>query len=178
MRQLALPCLVALSLALASCGESEPGAQTAAPPAGGATQPAAWLLASAPEGAMGVTEAKAAAAEGEEIVLRGRIGGRRDAIGEDGSTFVVMDSSIPSCADEPEESCPTPWDYCCEPKEVKEASSATVQLVDEAGRPVEGGLPAAGIEPLDEVIVVGTVGARPSPAVLVVKAKALHRVGG
>ncbi|HZW10498.1 MAG TPA: hypothetical protein VFF69_11395 [Phycisphaerales bacterium] len=178
--RLAIACLAALPLALAACNKEETAPET---PAGQSstgsapsTQPT-WLLASAPEGAVGVQQAKAQAAAGQEIVLRGKIGGRSDAITEGAPVFLVMDTSIPSCADNPEDECETPWDYCCEPEEVKTANMATVQLVDSSGVSLEADLAAAGIKPLDEVIVIGTV-APAAEGVLVVKATALHRVQG
>ena len=66
----------------------------------------------------------------------------------------------------------------CEPRASITANSATVQLVDADGNPITADLTAAGFAPLDEVIVVGTVAARPSPEVLTIRATAIHRVGG
>lgn len=169
------------ALALAGCNkQEEAGTTTTGDQSSSQAQPAAqtnWLLTSTPEGAVGVQQAKTEAAEGEQIVLRGRIGGRRDAITEGAPVFVMMDTSIPSCADNPEDDCATPWDYCCEPKEVKEANIATVQLVDSTGVALDADLEAAGVKPLDEVVVVGTV-APAAEGVLVVKATGLHRVDG
>ena len=51
-------------------------------------------------GAVGVAEAKASAREGDRVAVRGVIGGRRDALSKDAGVFVMMDASIPSCADE------------------------------------------------------------------------------
>jgi hypothetical protein len=177
--RIVLACLAALPLALAGCKKSEPANST--PPDQSAGQPAtqpAWLLASAPEGALGVSEAKTSATEGQQIVLRGRVGGRNDPISADSPVFIVMDTAVASCADEPDESCPTPWDYCCETDEVKQAKSATIQLVDSSGALLEADLAGAGIKPLDEVIVVGSVAPSPAAGVLIVKATAVHVVRG
>ncbi|MCA9312472.1 MAG: hypothetical protein KDA21_14760, partial [Phycisphaerales bacterium] len=70
----------------------------------------------------------------------------------------------------------TPWDYCCEPSDSLVANSATIQLVGENGQTLEVDPVAAGLNPLDEVVVVGTVGPRPSPTVLTVKATGVHRI--
>jgi hypothetical protein len=171
--------ILALALAsLAGCERSEPTSTGAAKPAPAAGSQPAWLLASAPESPAEIKAAKQSVAEGDQVTLRGRIGGRSEPITKGAATFVMMDAAVPSCADNPDDACSTPWDYCCEPAEVMEANSATVQLVDASGAPIEADLAALGVEPLDEVIVVGTVGPRPAPGVLVIKATALHVVGG
>lgn len=129
-----------------------------------------WLLASEPAGGVSVVEAKATASEGAEIVLRARIGGRAAPITPGSPVFTVMDLGAMHCAENPEDACATPWDYCCLTPEAITASAATVQVVGAE----EGDL--AGLAPLDEVVVVGTVGARPSPEVLTIIARGVHRV--
>jgi hypothetical protein len=163
--------LALASLTLAAC-DRQPTATSVAP------APASWRLTEAPADARTVAEVKPTAQEGDAVTVRGRIGGRAKPLNADAPVFVMMDPAIPSCADEPGDNCPTPWDYCCEPRASIAANSATVQLVDAEGNPIEADLTAAGFAPLDEVIVVGTVAARPSPEVLTIRATAIHRVGG
>jgi len=168
--------------ALVGCGESasndDPsgaGAPAATAPAG---SPPAWMLASMPnEDPTDVGMAKAGAEEGDEITIVGRIGGSVDPMIEGRAVFTIVDSAVPTCADLKGDNCPTPWDYCCEPRDSLVANSATIQVVDEAGKPLEIDLSEHGFEPMDEVVVVGTVGPRPSDAVLVVKAEKLRRKG-
>lgn len=112
-----------------------------------------------------------------EIVVRGRIGGRSDPMSADLAVFVMMDPSVPSCADLGH-GCPKPWDFCCESQDSRTTNSATVQLVDPADGPVRVDLAAYGFKPLDEVVVVGTVGPRPGPEVLMIRARKIHRVAG
>jgi len=158
--------------ALAACGESATTSTGAKAP----TAPPAWLLASEPSDPLAVADAKETAAEGETIVVRGRIGGRKAPISADSPVFVIVDLSLPHCGEDPADKCPTPWDYCCEPKTDLAARSATVQIVDAEGNtaaPIGDAL-----KPLDEVIVVGTVGARQSQSVLTIRATGVYRVGG
>jgi len=162
-RALALVAAVSI-LSLAACSESSPSASS--PPAAGA----AWLLDSEPAGARSVAEAKASAAEGDRVVLRGRIGGRPQPVSGESPVFTVMDLALPYCGQETDDGCPTPWDYCCEPSEAIAASSATVQVAGAAD-----GAVAENLAPLDEVVVVGTVGPRPSESVLTVRAEGVHR---
>lgn len=154
------------TLAMVSCTDSAPD-----PAAAGA--PAAWLLAETPADARTVAEIKPTATEGDPVVMRARIGGRRDPMTPGTPVFVVVDPGLPSCADIPGDNCPTPWDYCCEPRESLNANTATVQLVDTDADPI-----AAGLQPLDEIIIVGTVGPRPSEQVLTIRATGVHKLGG
>ena len=167
--------MMRLMLACAACGvvlggcergaERSASAPGVAEPAGGA----AWVLTGEPAGAVGVAEVKASAQEGDTVVLRGRIGGRRDPMGEGSAVFTVMDLGLPHCGENPEDKCATPWDYCCEKPETIRANAATVQAPAAAD--------GAGFRPLDEVVVVGTVGPRPNPDVLTVVASGVYRVG-
>lgn len=137
---------------------------------------ASWLLASAPADALPVGQVKADAAEGDRVIMLGRVGGQLKPISEGSPVFMVVDLQIPSCADMGDDDhCPTPWDYCCEPRDSLTANSATVQLVDAEGAVLDT-LVGASLEPLDEVIIVGTVGPRPTPEVLTIKATGVHRV--
>ncbi len=163
-RPLLIATLSAASLAFVGCREAESASASAASDA------PSWVLASAPADASSVTEIKANAAEGDEVVLRARIGGRKQPIDAGSPVFVVMDLSIPHCGEIPGDSCGTPWDYCCETPESIMANAATIRV------PGEMGPAAAGFAPLDEVIVVGTVGPRPADNVLTVDAAGVYRV--
>ncbi len=93
------------------------------------------------------------------------------------ATFIMMDPAIPSCADNEGDGCPTPWDYCCETPETIMSNSATVQIVGADGAALKTDLKKAGLAPLDEVIVVGTVAEKNAEGVLVVKATGVFKVG-
>ena len=141
-------------------------------------EPASWLLGEAPAEYREVAEAKQNAEAGEEIVLRGRIGGRLDPISGESPAFIIMDASVPSCADKDHDSCPTPWDYCCETPDSKAANSATIVVLDANGNPTDEDITAAGLAPLDEIIVVGTVKARPNQSVFEIHATGIHKRAG
>lgn len=167
--------LLLASLMVTGCGESSTSPSDSA---SGAATKASWMLQTQPEQALSVTEAKASAEPGDELVMRARIGGRVHPISDESAVFTVMDLAVPHCGqmDMGEHGCPTPWDYCCESPRSKKKNAATVMLVDEQGntldvRPVEQGL-----APLDEVILVGTVGPRPSQDVLTLRATGVYRV--
>ncbi len=168
--------LVVMCAGLAGCGES--GTAPATRGVSSASGSALWLVADEPEGARPVAAVKADAKEGDEVVVRGVIGGRVTPLSADSPVFIIMDTSVPSCADMEEDHCATPWDYCCETTASITANSATVQLVSADGSQLDTDPTAAGLKPLDEIIVVGTVGPRPSQEILTIRATRVHRVDG
>lgn len=173
-----LSCLAltaSLGLGLVGCTAAEEQSSTA----GGSTATAASadiMLAALPENAMDVAAAKPTVAEGDTIALRGRIGGTRAPMTGESGIFLIMDPSLLPCAED--EGCATPWDYCCETPDSKLANNATIQLVGADGVSLTADFAALGLEPMDEVVVVGTVGPRPNAEVLVVKATGVHKVAG
>lgn len=170
-RTIAIASITGLALGLGACKEEAATTTGAAAPI-----PAEWRLASMPDDALGVKAAKDAAAEGDTVTVRGIIGGRKDAMNKDSAFFVMVDPGLENICLSDDDHCATPWDYCCAKPEDVQANSATVQLVDADGNPLEFDLSKQGIAPLDEVVVVGTVAARPSPQVLTIRATGLHRV--
>jgi hypothetical protein len=173
--------LLIAPLALTGCGGSDTdtnaGANGSSARNTNTASTPAWVLASSPGESLGIVDAKASASQGDEIVLRGRIGGRVEPLSEESPVFTIIDLSLPYCGEVNEDdNCPTPWDYCCDSPETIRANAATVQIVDETGTPVSDSPMTHGLEPLDEVIVTGTVGPRPTQDVLTVRATGVYRV--
>jgi hypothetical protein len=168
--------LVASSILLtAGCGSDETTANTEGGPHG--SEPVAWILSAEPAGAQGVAAAKLSVVEGEAVTLRGKIGGRKDPLSTDSAVFVIMDTAIPSCADNPDDKCTTPWDYCCETPDTITANNASIMLVDGDGKPLPVDIAEFGFSALDEIVIVGTVRPRPSDAVLAINATGIYKVG-
>jgi len=161
--------LALVTLALGCEKKPSPSAGPSAPEGGDTPS---FMLASAPVGAISVGVAKRDAAEGEAIVVRGRIGGSRRPFIEGQGAFTLVDAALLRCGEAGvEDGCTTPWDYCCEPRENLVAHTLTVQVVDAAGQVVATGLDGTGgLTPGAEVVVVGTVAPRPSAEVLIVRA--------
>jgi hypothetical protein len=177
MKKFAVVSLLVVAGALVAC-EKKPNGGGGSASAPGTPQKASWRLTSMPADAVEIAGAKSSAKAGDQIALHGRIGGRKDPMSKDSAIFVMMDAGVPSCADAEGDTCETPWDYCCETPDMLAANNATVQLVDDSGNPLEIDLSSYGFEPLDEVVVVGTVAPRPTEQVLTIKASGLYRVGG
>ena len=171
----ALTTLAVVSLALSvGCSESTESTGTAS--AGGADTALAWLLASAPEGVVDINATKQTAVAGDTVTLRGIIGGRVEPLATDSAVFVMMDVNLyNNCTALNDDHCPTPWDYCCATPEDKLANNATVQIVDAAGVGIAANLRDHDINPLDTVVVTGTVDPRPSTDVLIIKATSIYK---
>lgn len=121
--------------------------------------PAELMLAAEPEGAKSVGEVRKSAKEGAEVVVVGRVGGRKDPFVAGRAILMLADAAVKACGERGcEDGCKTPWDFCCEPSESLSANTLTVQVVDEEGKPLKYELRGvAGIKPLSEVVIRGTV---------------------
>jgi hypothetical protein len=139
--------------------DDKPAAQSSPQPAAAAEAlPAGLIVTQAPAGAKGVAEVRQSAAEGEEVVLHGRIAGSESPFTEGRAQFQLIDSKIKNCKEMEGDSCPTPWDMCCEDKKTIVDNSVTVQVVGSEGRPLKAELKGvSGLKPLSEVAVKGKV---------------------
>jgi len=160
---------------LGACGGDEGGGETSgqAPAADLAAVPDAVFVSAAPDGAKDVGEVKASAKEGDEIVIRGRVGGSKSPFVPNRAAFTLAGFSdkITACSDRPDDGCKTPWDYCCDAPADIIANSATVQVVGADGHALAGTFRGVhDIDHLTTLVIKGTVGPRPDPKVFVVNA--------
>lgn len=125
--------LIPLLLLSTACSKSE--AQPVKPAAPNAAAPAGmqqYVLKADPGKALTPSEARQAAA-GEKITVEGRI----QKIVKDHAAFTLMARELPYCGEtNKEETCKTPWDYCCETKEARQAKSLSVEVRGVDGKPV------------------------------------------
>lgn len=139
---------------LAGCNRSAapPGAPAAAAPA-----PASeYLLPAEPEGARDVIEVRQGARDGDEVVVLGRIGGSEKPFVPGRAAFTLVDRSVVACSEKAGDSCPTPWDFCCEAREDLARATVMVKVQDARGRTVArdaGEL--LGVRPLQTLVVRG-----------------------
>lgn len=91
------------------------------------------LLTTEPTPASSVVETKEKVKDGEEVIVHGRV---KDFV-KGYAVLVIADTSMKACIDNTEETCPTPWDYCCNPKEKIQKSVATVQLTEDGTTPIK-----------------------------------------
>jgi hypothetical protein len=131
-------------LSLVACGGKE------APAKGGpalAVLPQ-LTLATKPEGAVGVLEARKPDAK-DALVVSGRVA----AVVSGYAALTLMDLSLPFCGEKGDDGCKTPWDFCCESRETRTANSLAVEFRDQDGKPIAGQLDDVRL--LDAVTVRG-----------------------
>jgi len=164
--------LALLSGSLMGCGDGGTPARQASP---AGPLPQGLVVRGKAEGTH-VAAAKAAARQGEEIVLVGRIGGSEEPFVKGRAVFTIVDPSLKSCADmDDPDHCKTPWDYCCEDRDAMKRGSATIEIAGPDGRPLPVDLRGtADLVPLATVAVTGTVVERNDAGLLVVRAKRIE----
>jgi hypothetical protein len=171
-----LTLMLGLTVALSACSRSDPDEIVGAAPDPEAALPATLFVSSAPADAVALVDAKSTARPGDRVVFEARVGGRVEPFVPSRAVFFVADRSLLSCKELHEEAdaCKTPWDYCCEPSANLLEHMATVQVVDDAGRPLKASLERhRGLDPLSYVVIVGTV-AQNEAGNFVVNAEAIH----
>lgn len=144
-------------------------------PRGGGLPPA-FFTDTPGENAKDISEARKAAAfkVGQDVVLRGRVGGSKQPFVAGRAVFTLMGRGLKACNENPDDKCKEPWDYCCESKADITVHSVTVQVVDAKGQPIRTDVKGRrGIKELTELVVVGKVSSTDGKAV-VVNATSIH----
>lgn len=171
--------LSAVALALFAGGCSGPKEPTKTPEKPAAvTVPESLFLATVPADAKDIKATKPTLKKGDKVVLVGRIGGSTKPFATERASFTLADRALKVCGeDNPDDKCKTPWDYCCEPRNVITANTVTVQVVDADGKPLKAELNGTkGLKPMATVTVTGTVASAEGGAV-VVNASGMHVKG-
>lgn len=176
-RLFALP-LLALALAAGgvACSGKDESAKAAKPAA--VTVPDSVFVAAAPADAKDVKAAKPTLKKGDKVTVVGRIGGSVKPFVAERAIFTLADKGLKACGeDNADDKCKTPWDFCCDPRDVITANTLTVQVVDAEGKPLKTGLDGVkGLKPLATVTVTGTVVSAEGGTV-VINASGLHVKG-
>jgi hypothetical protein len=151
MFRLHLLLVVGLAFVSAGCTSSN----TNAPVVTVSPEAAKYLLPTEPAEAQAVADAKKEVKDGDEVTLIGRIGGSESPFVAGRASFTIVDTKLVPCSERPGDSCPTPWDYCCDTDQLP-ASTASVKVVDDAGKTLaidaKSGL---GLQELQTVVVKG-----------------------
>jgi hypothetical protein len=156
---------------LGGCGGREEAAgngrtPVAAPESGAVLPPG--LFAPIDDTPVGIVDARATAAHGDRVVLRGMVGGRLDPFVAQRAVMILVDEGLPHCSGK------TPWDMCGVHPQTIAAHSVTVEVNDAAGQPLRTSLRGqGGLEPMARVVVSGTV-RRESDVTFVVTADRIH----
>ena len=112
-----------------------------------------YLATIEPSDSKSVGEARQMTKDGERVAVVGHIGGSAEPFVQGLAAFTIVDPKVEYC--QPDEGCPTPWDYCCKQNEVKD-NIATVKIIDEQGKPVsQDARRLLGVKELALVVVEG-----------------------
>ena len=129
--------------------------------------PGDFFLAAAPTGSEGLVAVKGKVKAGDKVIFDGRIGGRKEPFVAGFALMTVVDMKMNPCSD----ACAAPWDYCCDTTEDIAANSATVQIVDDAGKPLALAINGTkGLAPGAKVTVVGIVNKNEADGTFIVNA--------
>lgn len=123
-----------------------------------------------------IAELRRAVKPGDAVVLEAKIIGAEQPFIATRAAFIVGDSDVLETCDLREgDTCPTPWDVCCEdPRAIRE-NTATVQVVDADGRVLPYGLRGVGgLRELGRVRVAGVVAPLSDGEALVINATAIE----
>jgi hypothetical protein len=167
--------LLAIALfAAVGCDRDAAVSETQEAAAARAALPAGMIVSTAPENAKGVVELKGSAKDGDEVVMRGIVGGSEDPVAANQAIVTLVDTGVTTCDKMEGDTCKTPWDACCE-KDLP-AKTATVQVVGPDGKPLKGSLAAAGVKPLKQLVVAGKARVPADGKALVIEATKIHVV--
>lgn len=170
--------LPTVTLALASLSSCKPKASDAAKSSTSenSSSLSRYLLAEPPPNAVSVGQLFANPTPGTEVIVTGEVIGRLDPFVEGRAMVVLGDpSKITPCNRNPDDQCETPWDVCCDDPEVIKKSIATVQIVDNEGRPLKQGLKGlSGLRELSTLTVVGTIAEGSNDDNLLINASGIH----
>jgi hypothetical protein len=113
-----------------------------------------YLLEKAPQRAAEVAAIRKDAKDQQNIVVVGRVGGRTNPWVKGTAAFSIVDRSLKACSELPGDTCPTPWDFCCEADLAK--STLLVMVHDRDGKIVKkDARELLGLKELDTVYVAG-----------------------
>ena len=115
-----------------------------------------YLLKAEPKDPASVIRVREEAANDDEVLLVGCIGGSSNPWIEGRAAFTIVDVSLKSCNETLAGRCPTPWDYCCETDKLPTAS-ALIKFVDDSDRVIKADSKTLfGVRELSTVIIKGS----------------------
>jgi hypothetical protein len=85
-----------------------------------------YVLKEEPKDATSVIATRAKAKDKGDVVVVGRIGGRKNPWVKGAAAFSIVDTSLKACNERPGDTCTTPWDYCCEGNLPKQTLFVTI----------------------------------------------------
>ena len=153
---------------LGACGNGSDEKGKPVATAGNSVIPASYFASERPAGSVMLTDVKANAKVGDQVIVEARVGGRAEPFVDGIAMFIAADPRLVSC-DQKGDYCTVPHDYCCENPDAMKAGTATIQMVDTDGNPfpvrAEG---QGGIQPLKTVVITGVISEKDEGGTLVI----------
>lgn len=114
---------------------------------------------------------------GDEVVIEAKVMGSKSPFVEGRALMVVGDEGTITSCDlmSDDDHCETPWDACCDSREGLREGTATVQVVDDAGKVLTQGFRGVnGLKELSRVRVKGKVAPMSTEQAFVINATAIE----
>ncbi len=166
---------LAMSTMIGCDGSDEADTSSNAGGAPTASLPAGLFLAATPGEPVAVQQLKTQAQVGDEVTMRVVVGGEVNVFVPGRAIVKVIDTEMENLCLNPDDSCKTPWDYCCATVDDLQRHRATVKVVDAQGETLKTDLKGAGkVEELKTLVVKGVVAQGSDKNNLVVYAQGIY----
>lgn len=139
--------------------------------------PDSLFLSEEPTGIQGISSLKDKAKEGDNVVIKAVVGGRKKVFVSSRAVITVIDASVENPCLKEDGHCAKPWDYCCSPSEQLLSNMASVHILGADNRPLVIDLNTVeNFKPLTTLVIRGTVGPRTDKTSLVINATGIFVV--
>ncbi|MAL85117.1 MAG: hypothetical protein CMI23_01995 [Opitutae bacterium] len=111
----------------------------------------------------------------KDYIVEGFIGGRKNPFAENRAIFILGDNTLETCDEKSVDSCPTPWDVCCEDRKKILSSTISVQVLDVDGSIIKGSLKGvSGIDSGKKIKVRGKLNTKSTAEAIILNAEAIQ----
>ena len=111
----------------------------------------------------------------KDYIVEGFIGGRKNPFAENRAIFILGDNTLETCDEKSDDSCPTPWDVCCEDRKKILSSTISVQVLDVDGFIIKGSLKGvSGIDSGKKIKIRGKLNTKSTAEAIILNAEAIQ----
>ncbi|MES2981133.1 MAG: hypothetical protein V4727_02375 [Verrucomicrobiota bacterium] len=137
---------------------------------------AAYFVTETLPDAQAIHIARTTAKPGDTITLKGEVMGRDKVFVDGRAAFILGDpEKLTTCNKMPGDNCTTPWDACCDSKELKRIGIASIQILGEDGRVIASELKGVNdLKELSSITVSGVVDQSSTEENFIINAKQIH----
>lgn len=165
--------LLSLAFGLSSCSDDKETSNQESVAKGPLAQ---LVLVAKPEKAQDITSIRTTAKPGDDVTFTGEVIGS-DSVFMDGRAIMIMGDpkKLTACNKIEGDKCERPWDVCCDDPDVITASIVTVQVVDDAGKPLKETLKGTGgVKELSTVTITGVIAEGSNESNMLVNATGIY----